>query len=175
MSLTSLLASSWRAAIPARNPDRSNCSAPKGGLLLRRSRYSVPSRETVRTLSSVAPDGGGMSAGSTPVIVTESLATGVVGGGWSPPTAYAPQAKQINRPIIERHFMARLQFWKRVLLIENCFLDAPRFRENCFCPEVMGCDIATARTLGTHRYRSSYRFPSVLPDERCSPQGSDRS
>jgi len=71
--------------------------------------------------------------------------------------------------------MARLRLGKRVQLFENCFLDAPQFRENCFCAGVMGCDVAPARTGGKHRYHGYNEFPSVVPNDGGSPQASDRN
>jgi hypothetical protein len=48
-----------------------------------------------------------------------------------------------------------------ILLIGNCFLDAPRFRENCFCAGFIGGNFAPSRTRGKHRLGGCCQFAPV--------------
>ena len=62
---------------------------------------------------------------------------------------------------------------RRELLIGIC-LDAPRFRENCFCVGFIDGEVASSWAVDKHRFGGGCKLASVLPCDRCSPQGNGR-
>jgi len=52
------------------------------------------------------------------------------------------------------------------LLIGICFLDAARFKENCFCVGFIGGDFAPSRSVDKRCFRGFCKLASVLPNGR---------
>jgi len=53
------------------------------------------------------------------------------------------------------------------LLIGICFLDAARFRENCFCVGFIAGDYSRLCAVGKHRFGGRCKLASVLRFDRC--------